>query len=70
MRKVSYNVAGETFTSYKEAVAFQGQLEAMHDRSFTLETILNEIHDEDTDAKQAHRARINEMTHAGYSMPM
>jgi len=70
MRKVSYNVAGATFTSYNEAVAFQKQLETLHDRSFTLETILTEIQNEDTEVKQAHRAKVNEISHAGYSIPM
>lgn len=70
MRKVSYNVAGETFTSYAEALAFKAQAEAVFDASMPMETVLEEIHNEDTEAKQAHRAKINEMTHAGYSIPM
>ncbi len=42
MRKVSYIVAGETFTSYKEAVAFKEQCEAVFGETFDLKTILTE----------------------------
>lgn len=70
MRKVSYNVAGETFTSYAEALAFKAQAEAVFDASMPMETVLEEVQDVDTEAKMAHRAKVMEIVHAGYSIPM
>lgn len=71
MRKVSYNVAGETFTSYAEALAFKAQAEAVFDTSMPMETVLEEVWaDPDTEAKMLHRAKVNEVVHAGYSIPM
>ena len=70
MRKVFYNVEGTIFTSYTQAMRFKEATEDLENRSVDMETLLEEIAEEDTEVKQEHRAKVNEVLHAGFSIPM
>lgn len=69
MRKVYYNIEGTIFTSYKEAVNFKNMTEDLEGRSVNMETMLEEVTIPKEKA-EAHRAKVNEVLHAGFSIPM
>lgn len=69
MRKVFYNVEGTIFTSYNEAIKFKNMTEDLEDRSVDMETVLEDVTIPNEKA-EAHRAKVNEILHAGFSIPM
>lgn len=69
MRKVYYNIEGTIFTSYKEAMNFKTATEELEGKSVNMETMLEEVTIPKEKA-EAHRAKVNEVLHAGFSIPM
>lgn len=69
MRKVFYDVEGTVFTSYEAAINFKEMTEDLEDRSVDLDVVLEDVV---ADSKQAeiHRAKVNEVLHTGFSIPM
>lgn len=70
MRKVSYKVAGETFNSYNEALKYKSVVEAIADETVDMVLELEYLPETDDEACAEHRAKVNEILHAGCSIPM
>lgn len=61
MRKVFYNVAGETFTSYTDALTCKNFLESIADETVDMTIALEEVDETDHEAAEEHRMKVERM---------
>ena len=69
MRKVFYDVEGTVFTSYEAAINFKEMTEDLEDRSVDFNIVLEDVAATSKQAK-SHRAKVDEVLHAGFSVTM